>query len=78
MPDMDGIEVLRTLKFSHPELPVVVMSGGGHYDTRLLLKTANLLGAVVTLEKPFSPPELASALEQALRGPSHDGGARGG
>ncbi|MGD2047547.1 MAG: response regulator [Gemmatimonadota bacterium] len=69
MPNMDGIEVLLSLKESHPGLPVVVMSGGGPYDTRILLKTAGLLGAVVTLEKPFGPQEVTQAIEQALGAP---------
>lgn len=67
MPDMDGIEVLRILKESRPGLPILVMSGGGPYDVRLLLKTADLLGAVVTLEKPFDTASLAEAVDEALR-----------
>lgn len=66
MPNMDGIELLRSLKESHPRLPVLAMAGGGPYDTRVLLRTAELLGAVATLEKPFSRREVAQAMERAL------------
>jgi CheY-like chemotaxis protein len=66
MPNMDGIEVLRSLKESHPGLPIVAMAGGNRYDTRLLLRAAELLGAVATLEKPFGRKEVAQAIEQAL------------
>jgi DNA-binding NtrC family response regulator len=73
MPEVDGIELLRTLKYSRPEMPVVVMSGGGQYDVRLLLKTADLLGAVVTLAKPFTAPDVARAVDLALRRPDQAG-----
>lgn len=66
MPDVDGIEILRTLKHARPDLPVVVMSGGGIYDARVLLKTAGLLGAATTLAKPFQPADVERVVGEAL------------
>jgi CheY-like chemotaxis protein len=50
MPDMDGLELIRSLRTSHPELPVLAMSGT---FTGQFMKIATTLGAVGTLEKPF-------------------------
>jgi len=63
MPDMDGIELLIALQEAAPEVPVVVMSGGGLFDKALLLDSAAALGAVRTLEKPFEPEELLEAID---------------
>lgn len=66
MPDMDGIEILTTLRRNGSELPVIAISGGGYLDKNLLLSSAAMLGAVLTLEKPFALDELRAAVEQAL------------
>jgi CheY-like chemotaxis protein len=42
MPEMDGFELIRSLRQSHPNLPVLVISGAS--DS--LLKEATELGAV--------------------------------
>lgn len=66
MPDMDGIEILTALRRQGSVLPVVAISGGGYLDKNLLLSSAAMLGAVITLEKPFALEELRAAVEQAL------------
>lgn len=68
MPDVDGIELLLSLRSINPEIRVIVMSGGnsGYADTYLHM--ANKLGANVILNKPFDLSELLSqvkALETA-------------
>jgi DNA-binding NtrC family response regulator len=68
MPDMDGIEILSALRKGGTEMPVIAISGGGYLDKSLLLTSASVLGAVVTLEKPFPLTELQSAVEQVLAG----------
>jgi len=68
MPDMDGIEILNELRARESRLPVIAMSGGGKFDKRLLLASARMLGAVLTLEKPFELDELRRLVEQALSG----------
>jgi len=53
MPEMDGLEVIRTLKASpHPPL-IIAMSGGGSRGMDFLIEAAEF-GAVRTLSKPFT------------------------
>ena len=68
MPDMDGIEILTTLRKSGSQMPVIAISGGGYLDKNLLLSSAAMLGALVTLEKPFALDELRDAVENILSG----------
>lgn len=66
MPDMDGIEILSALRKRGSGLPVIAISGGGQFDKQLLLSSATMLGAVLTLQKPFALDELRMALERVL------------
>jgi DNA-binding NtrC family response regulator len=68
MPDMDGIEILAALKKNGSHMPVIAISGGGYLDKNLLLSSAAMLGALLTLEKPFALEELRDAVENALSG----------
>lgn len=63
MPRKEGIETIRELRRSHPDLPIIAMSGafdGGY------LKAAGKLGARATLAKPFQSQELLAAVTAAL------------
>lgn len=67
MPDVDGITALKDLQSRCPELPVIVMSGGGagaslEYASAL----ADTHGAAEVLFKPFRQEELCAAVEAAL------------
>ena len=66
MPEMDGIEVIMALTDRRPGLPVIAISGGGRLPKDLLLSSADMLGAVTTLSKPFDLTELLDAVDQAL------------
>ena len=66
MPDMDGIEILSALRKRGSRLPVIAISGGGYVDGGLLLSSAAVLGAALTLEKPFALEALRDAVEKAL------------
>jgi len=73
MPEMDGIEVITTLRRVRPAVRVIAMSGGGMLPSDLLLGNAELLGAVSTLSKPFELDELKEVVEAALVGePAND------
>lgn len=63
MPDMDGFEFLKVVRVRVPKPKVIAMSGfmGG-----TMLPTAKLFGAFATLNKPFSPDSLLSAVREAL------------
>jgi CheY-like chemotaxis protein len=66
MPDTDGIETLRQIRTMHPDLKVVVISGGGNRVARDYLPMAMALGASLTVAKPFDPIELAEQVENLL------------
>ena len=69
MPEMDGIEVILTLQDRRPDLPVLVISGGGVLPHQLLLDNAMALGARRALSKPFTPEELLGAVADLLVDP---------
>ena len=62
LPDMDGMDVLRSLKDQMPPLRVIVMTG---YSTLSNAVEAMKLGAVDYLSKPFTDDELTEAVEKA-------------
>jgi CheY-like chemotaxis protein len=61
MPRMDGFELLRRLRATQPDLPVVVMSGYVESDIRERF-TADDQGSIRFLQKPFSMEALEAAL----------------
>src|SRR5437867_11121359 len=54
MPEKDGLEVIMALRRLAPRLKVIAMSGGGRFSQIDALETAEMLGAVATLRKPFN------------------------
>ena len=65
MPDMGGIEVLRTVRRIAPGVPVLMMSGHGNAEFNAR-PTADLLGAAGWLTKPFSNGTVVQAVRDAL------------
>jgi|ERR1700730_14994888 CheY-like chemotaxis protein len=66
MPDMDGFDVLRTVRSKQPELKIVVVSGfmqGG------MLEPAKLLGADATLDKNLVAGSLLPLVRSLLKNP---------
>ena len=63
MPQSSGLDVLRTLREDHPDLPVVMISGKG--DIPKALESLRI-GALDFLEKPFRPAQLVERVRQAL------------
>lgn len=66
MPEKDGIEVIREIKKSNPEVDVVAISGGGQLGADQYLKMANKLGAQYTLLKPFQRNDLINIVNHLL------------
>jgi CheY-like chemotaxis protein len=67
MPNMNGMEFIMELSKRGNNMPVIAMSGGRRSSTSLYnLESAKLLGAKVTLTKPFTLVELRKALVLAL------------
>ena len=76
MPGIDGVATLEQIKAAHPDLPVIVISGGGNVapmeyepgaiSTSAFLASAAKAGASCTLTKPFNRQELVSAVNNLL------------
>jgi len=62
MPGLDGLEVLRRVKKSHPEVEVIILSGHGSDAEQSL---AMELGAFAYLQKPADIDVLASTMKSA-------------
>jgi CheY-like chemotaxis protein len=57
LPDIDGIKLLKVIKFNYPELPVVVITGYGSESTAADARSEK---ADAYLEKPFTVDELTN------------------
>ena len=70
MPGMDGIETMKLVHQRRPEMPVVVISGQEFRTASErapdFLLMATRLGAVSSVQKPFRPRDLLSAVGEAL------------
>lgn len=66
MPEVDGIEILRTIRKMPCRPPVIAISGGGALPASLALSLSSSLGASAVLFKPFYRQELIDALTSAL------------
>ena len=66
MPAMDGLEVIALLQREHPQVPVIVMSGGFGPDTDVYLDVATEFGAAAVLRKPFHLAAFLQAVDRAL------------
>jgi CheY-like chemotaxis protein len=64
MPELNGLELIRSTQQLCPPLPVIAMSGMTEMIDMLLL--AEHLGACCTLQKPFSTAQLLQAVKFAL------------
>jgi DNA-binding NtrC family response regulator len=64
MPDINGMEVVETLKREHPNMAVIIMTG---YSTVASAVTGIKLGAADYIPKPFTPDEMSVAVKKALQ-----------
>ena len=62
-PQMDGLAILKRLKLSHPNLPILMMSGHGTIETAV---NAIRDGAYDFVEKPFKSDRLLLMIQRAL------------
>jgi len=63
MPNIDGLEVLRRVKETHPNVDVIMITGLSQIDTAV---QAMKLGAFDYISKPFEPDELKLVVQRAL------------
>ncbi|UCG77366.1 MAG: sigma-54-dependent Fis family transcriptional regulator [Nitrospirota bacterium] len=69
MPDMDGLEVLKTIKSRWPELIVIIITGYGTISTAV---QAIKLGAFEYIEKPFTPEDILNIVKKAIASAAND------
>jgi two-component system nitrogen regulation response regulator GlnG len=67
MPDMNGLDVVRSAKHLYPQLPIIVLTGFGTIATAVEAVKA---GAFHFLTKPFENSELLRTLRAALPTPA--------
>jgi DNA-binding response OmpR family regulator len=68
MPDKEGLGLIRTLRRQSLGVKIIAISGGSDSVAGNFLGMAQMLGAVGTLEKPFTGNQLLEAVCLALRG----------
>jgi CheY-like chemotaxis protein len=66
MPNQDGLETISVLRQQYPSVKIVAMTGGGSVWTSGLLATAQKLGALAVLQKPFTGKQLLAVIRQVL------------
>ena len=62
MPGVDGLEVLRKVKKTRPEIEVIILTGHGHEEDRQLCME---LGAFAYLQKPLDINVLSETIQKA-------------
>jgi len=65
MPEMNGLEFLKSLKARWPETKAIMMTAYASTDTAV---KAIRLGALDYIPKPFTPDELRAMVEEAIQG----------
>lgn len=67
MPDIEGIELITTIRNIDPDIPIIAISGGSRrLDTSYLIN-AELIGANATLEKPFEEEKLVEYINKLTK-----------
>ncbi|ANF95165.1 response regulator [Paenibacillus bovis] len=69
IPGMDGLEILRHIKSTHPQIHVIMMTAYGELD---IIQKAKDLGAIGHFTKPFDIDDMRKAVDQCLRGTGVD------
>lgn len=66
MPDMEGIETIRTIRAQAPDARILAISGGGRMGNVDFLSVAQRLGADSVLQKPFEVDEFLAKVSELL------------
>jgi DNA-binding response OmpR family regulator len=67
MPEMDGIEVLSSIKQNFPDMRIIVMTGGTlKMEKGFLLSMARAMKAQKVIAKPLNFKELQAAVNEIL------------
>ena len=76
MPGIDGVEIVERIRETYPDMPIIVVSGGGNVapmdyepgaiSTSAYLASAKTAGADRTLTKPFERQEFVAVVKELL------------
>ena len=72
MPEMEGVEMILSLRRRHPGVKIIAVSGGGISSPENYLKIAGALGSDKTMTKPLVPGELIEAIRALIARPAGD------
>lgn len=63
MPGRDGFDMIHEAKKTHPDIPILMMTG---YLTAETIEKGRRLGADNYITKPFTPDELLEAVQETI------------
>ncbi|HKR86638.1 MAG TPA: response regulator [Phenylobacterium sp.] len=66
LPQGEGMNAVKAMRNAAPEVPIVVMSGGGMFPATHLLGIASSLGAAAAISKPFKPAALVDVVRNLV------------
>jgi DNA-binding response OmpR family regulator len=66
MEGQEGLETIQALRREAPGVKIIAMSGGGRRREDTFLDVARILGAQLTLDKPFDLQDLLTAVHTVL------------
>ncbi len=66
MPEQEGLETIRELRWDFPDVKIIAISGGGKSGRMEPLEAAQKFGAALALKKPISREELLSSVKEVL------------
>jgi DNA-binding response OmpR family regulator len=66
MPRKNGLEVIRELNRTRPELPIIAASGGGELAGEEIDEALSKLNIVANFGKPFSMKEIHQVIQKHL------------
>jgi CheY-like chemotaxis protein len=66
MPEMEGLETIREMRTSHPDLPILAISGAGAVSEGQYLPIAAHMGAQRTLQKPVRNEVLLETIAELI------------
>ncbi len=70
MPTMDGLEVIQSLRKSHPAVRILAISSGGRLGSLSYLEAARVFGADEVMAKPLRISSFVSTVDRLLQDPT--------
>lgn len=65
MPDMDGLELIRTVKKAYPQISIIAISGGSRTGENYV-ETARVFGASEIMRKPVNFDAFTNAVKRCV------------